>query len=95
MTIFLSSRVLSQDFTYKIKIQGVTNIPEAKLITDPLRFKFKAFPIFNDSTDTFEFNSNVNITQIDLISILTQQGYTLIKLEMSMRGVLTIKEEEK
>lgn len=75
-----------QDFTYKIKVLYVNNIEEAKAITDPIRFKFKAFPVFNDSTDTFEFNSNVNITKQDLTLLLAQHGYLLGDIKKSERA---------
>ena len=90
----LSLNTFSQDFTYKIKINNVNNIEQAKAITDPIRFKFNSFPVFNDSTDTFIFNSNVNITQNDLIILLSNYGYELNKFIKSMRPEI-IKEEEK
>ncbi len=83
--LFLSVNTFSQDFSYKIKVANITNIQEAKLLTDPIRFKFNSFPIFNDTTDKFEFNSTSNITQIELVTLLSQHGYTLIKFEKSMR----------
>lgn len=94
LSIFLALNTFGQDFTYKIKITNVNNIEEAKLITDPIRFKFKAFPLFNDSTDTFTFNSNVNVSYNELNDLLNIHGYTIIELKKSMR-LQYIKEEEK
>lgn len=91
--IFLNLNVFSQDFTYKFNIKNVNSLSTAKEITDPLRIKFGTYPLFNDSTDTFEFNSNKNISKNDLTSLLDIYSYVLINFKKTIRSEI-IKEEE-
>ncbi len=88
-----SLNTFSQDFTYKIKINNVYDLATAKSITDPIRFKFKTFPLFNDSTNTFVFNSNIDVSKNELTTILNNYGYILLEFKKSNRSQL-IKEEK-
>ena len=92
-TMCFTLNTYSQDFTYKIKINNVTNISEAKNITDPIRFKFKAFPEFNVKVSLISLNSNVNVTKDELTSLLSNYGYTILDFSKSMRAQI-IKEEK-
>lgn len=83
-----------QDFTYKLRLVNVTNIEEAKLVTDHLRNAFKTFPTFIDSTNTFQFNSNVNTTKIELVNYLNQYGYTISFFGKVMREEIIFINEE-
>lgn len=91
---FMSFSLMSQDFNYKFKIQDITNLATAKEITDPLRDKFKVYPAFKDSTDTFEFASKEDVKKNDIVILLAQYNYTLIDFKKSIRELI-IKEEEK
>lgn len=64
-------------YRYKFKLNAVTNLAEAKNITDPLRFYFKTYPTFEDATDYFEFNSDVDVTLADLTTLLNGYSYTV------------------
>ena len=64
-------------YHYKIKLNAVTNIAEAKNITDPLRYYFKTYPTFEDATDYFEFDSDADVTLADLTALLNGYSYTI------------------
>lgn len=93
--LILTLKSFSQDFTYKIKIQNISNLSEAKMITDHLRNLFKCYPTFNDSLDTFIFTSRENISQSTLNITLSQNGYIIQKYDRFIRQEIIIKEEEK
>lgn len=74
----LSSLLHGQNFSYKIKLQNVNTLPEAKYATDPLRDLFKTYPIFNDSLDMFDFISSEFSNETDLIIYMNSKNYTVI-----------------
>lgn len=84
--MFLGISVFSQEFKYKIKINSVNNIEEAKAITDPLRYMFKCYPTFNDSTDYFEFTSNIDVTKKEITLLLAKNGYLIYSFEKSKKA---------
>jgi hypothetical protein len=81
LTILLLSTGLAMNAQssvhYKFKLNAVTNLAEAKLITDPLRSHFKTYPTFVDATDDFEFDSYEDVTQAALSSLLNGYGYSI------------------
>jgi hypothetical protein len=85
----MSGFAFSQTNSYKFKINNVTTLAEAKDITDPLRDKFKTYPTFKDATDHFEFESEVNMTQSGLISLLALYNYTLTEFIKSNSSTTT------
>lgn len=90
--MFLGISVFSQEFKYKIKVHNVTSLAEAKMITDPLREKFKCYPIFNDSTDCFEFKSLENVTKEEVQLIISKTNLILLSFSKSM-DMFFIKDE--
>ena len=50
----------------------------AKGITDPIRYKYNKFPTFNDDTDQFEFESIYNFPELEIATLIADNGYTLI-----------------
>ncbi len=68
----------AQTFNYKIKLDKVTNLPEAKYATDPMRNLFKTYPTFNDSLDTFEFSSIVFVEEPEFASYMQTHNYNVI-----------------
>lgn len=74
------------DFSYKVEVLDVTTLASAKQITDPLRDKFKVFPIFNDSLDIFEINTQANVTKEEIRQILLSHGYTLVSFSKFSRA---------
>ncbi len=83
-------------FHYKFKLNAVTNLAEAKMITDPLRAKFKTYPVFLDVTDYFEFDADVDITDQDLSTLLNSLSYSLTEFNKQtnmVEPVITTKEK--
>ncbi len=80
---------------YKFKLNAVTNLAEAKMITDPLRNHFKTYPTFVDTTDYFEFNAYVDVTQTALSNLLSNYGYSIAEFNKQTytETVTTVKEE--
>lgn len=68
-------------YKYTIGLSGVDNIVSAKEATEYIRYKFDQFPVFNDTTDVFIFESDVLVTDSSFRSISTQNGYTVNKFE--------------
>ncbi len=83
---------ISQSYNYKIKLDGVADPASAKYATDPIRELFKVYPTFNDSTDFFEFNSNVQVGLFEFGDYISAYGYSMI---FFYREELLAKEEEK
>lgn len=81
-------------YLYKIKLSGVDNFVKAKEIAFTLEEKFKFFPHFNDSTDCFEFYSNLNISPEAFKSDLNERGYTVDLFELKLCAPCEIKEQE-
>jgi thioredoxin-related protein len=81
-------------FIYKIKLNGVDNFLKAKEIAFTLEEKFKFFPHFNDSSDCFEFYSNLNITQDAFKNDLKERGYAVDLFEQNLCAPCEIKEQE-
>ncbi|MCH2234584.1 MAG: hypothetical protein MK078_10050 [Crocinitomicaceae bacterium] len=65
------------DYNVYIKLAGVTDVHAAKYATDPIRYKYKTFPTFNDSTDQFEFVSIYNFPEEEISLLMSAEGYTL------------------
>ena len=82
----------AQKYDYKFKIENVSSLPEAKMVTDFLRSIFNVYPNFNDSTDYFEFKSDFYINESGLKGYLNEEGYNL--LYFNRLEPKAIKEEE-
>lgn len=84
-------------YHYKFKLNAVTNLAEAKMITDPLRQKFKTYPTFLDATDYFEFDADTDVTQVGLSDLLNSFNYALTEfdkqLNVNQPPVITTKEK--
>ena len=65
-----------QTFNYKIRLQNVTTLPDAKYATDPMRDLFQTYPTFNDSIDHFEFISSILVNETDFIAYMNTKNYT-------------------
>lgn len=78
-SVLCSGFAFGQNYHYQFKIDNVTNLAEAKEATVLFREKFEVFPIFNDSTDTFDFTSTSIVDQSELQSLLTPQSYLIIE----------------
>lgn len=78
MSCFVYSQTSQDLYSYKIKLQGVTNPEEAKAATDYIRVMFKTNPVFNDSLDCFEFNSYVGVVENGFRYYIQDTGYQLI-----------------
>lgn len=84
----------SSGYLYKIKLNGVDNFLKAKEIAFILEEKFKFFPHFNDSSDCFEFYSNVNFSQVAFNADLKERGYSVDLFEQKPCTPCEIKEQE-
>ncbi len=93
LLIMISLSTFAQKYEYKIKLEDVTNMGEAKMATDYLRDLFKTYPTFNDSTDCFEFKADLSVNQTNFESIMNDEGYIVLFFEK--KGLIGIKEEEK
>lgn len=83
-------------FHYRFNLNAVTNLAEAKMITDPLRNHFKTYPTFVDATDDFEFDSYTDVSQSALSTLLSAYGYSIAsfsKQTNTVEPVITTKEE--
>lgn len=72
-------------YNYVIGLEGVDNIGTAKEATEYIRFRFEQFPMFNDTTDVFVFESNVLVTDSAFRSESAQNGYTVNKFERTIK----------
>ena len=81
-------------FLYKIKLSGVDNFGKAKEIAFFLEEKFKFFPHFNDSSDCFEFYSDLNVSQEAFKNDLNERGYAVELFEQKLCSPCEIKEQE-
>jgi hypothetical protein len=80
VALFLASFWASaqeQSFHYLFKLQGVTDLPTAKEIKDPLRAKFLCYTVFDEETQQFDFVSAVNVDQNQLQQYLDDYGYLI------------------
>lgn len=91
--LLLSLAVNAQKYEYKIQVKDVTNLADAKMITDYLRDIFKTYPSFNDSTDCFEFKSELNINKQGFEYYMKDENKIVLIFER--KNLQVIKEEEK
>ena len=59
-----------------------------------LEEKFKFFPHFNDSSDCFEFYSDLNVSQEAFKNDLNERGYAVELFEQKLCSPCEIKEQE-
>jgi len=90
--LFFSFLIQAQKFEYKIKIKEINNLPEANSITDYMKDIFKTYPIFNDSTDYFEFKSDMNINKRGFEYYMIDEGKIL--LFFTRTDLTALKEEQ-
>lgn len=81
----IATSVNAQDSHYEFSIKNVTNLVEAKYITDPLRFLFNSYPTFIDSTNKFSFNCVTNVSKQDLKTVLNSYDYELEYFSKAIR----------
>jgi hypothetical protein len=93
LMIMMSITLFAQKYEYKIKLKDVTNMGEAKMVTDYLRSIFNVYPTFNDSTDFFEFKSDFYINKSGFEGYMTEEGYAVLFFDK--KELIGIKEEEK
>lgn len=79
--LLISQSAFAQDYTYRFKLEGITNPADAKMITDVLRpvfnhteTPFAVFPQFYDASDIFFFKSDVEVTREKLNEALSGNG---------------------
>lgn len=86
LLFFLSdSSVYGQEYRYQFQLKSVTDLADAKMVTDVLRpvfnteaVPFKVFPTFNDATDQFDFVSEIAVSKEELEAVLTANGLELL-----------------
>lgn len=72
-------------YEYIIGLAGVNNIGSAKEATEYIRYRFETFPIFNDTTDVFKFESYVLVNDSSFSAESAQHGYTVDKFERATK----------
>ncbi len=94
LLFFLSdSSVYGQEYRYQFQLKSVTDLADAKMVTDVLRpvfnteaVPFKVFPAFNDATDQFDFVSEIAVSKEELEAVLTSNGLELLGFKI-IQGV--------
>ena len=69
------------NYHYTIGLLAVDNIGAAKEATEYMRDMFQQFPMFNDSTDVFEFESTILVQDSAFRAESSNHGYNVIKFE--------------
>jgi hypothetical protein len=86
-TLFLSSESVAfgQEFRYQFQLKDVSDLADAKMVTDVLRpvfntveVPFRFFPTFIDGVDQFDFVSEIAVTKEELEAVLVANGLALI-----------------
>lgn len=79
-----NSTVFGQEYRYQFRLKNVTDLAEAKMVTDILRpvfnteeAPFTVFPTFNDLTDQFDFVAETVISKEELEAVLITNGLEL------------------
>jgi len=74
-----------QSLHYQFQLKNVSDLAEAKMVTDVLRpvfnseeVPFRFFPTFNDGADQFDFVSEIAVTKEELEAVLVANGLELI-----------------
>lgn len=80
-------------YQYHIKLQNVTNIAEAKMVTDVLRNYYKVYPLFNDASDSFHIISEVNISHGAFNQIATANGLVVLEYKV-IKDIIKEEKEE-
>ncbi|HLP57078.1 MAG TPA: hypothetical protein VK151_18710 [Fluviicola sp.] len=82
-----------QEYRYQFQLKSVTDLAEAKMVTDVLRpvfnteaAPFKVFPTFNDAVDQFDFVSEIAVSKEELEAVLAANGIELLSFS-SITGV--------
>ena len=68
-------------YHYKIKLDGVVDLPTAKEIKDPLRAKFLCYTVYDEASQQFDFVSNVNVDESQLQQYLNDYGYLITSFQ--------------
>ncbi len=84
--IFTSESVaFGQELRYQFQLKNVSDLADAKMVTDILRpvfnteeVPFRFFPTFNDVADQFDFVSEIAVTKEQLEAVLVANGLELI-----------------
>lgn len=83
--LLFNTTVYGQEYRYQFQLKNVTDLAEAKMVTDVLRpvfnseeVPFKVFPTFNDVTDQFDFVSKIAVSKEELEAVLTTNGLELL-----------------
>lgn len=94
LLFIFTSAILAQDneYYYKIKLQGVTDITSANNITELLENIFKNKTPFNDSTCCFEFQSKMCVNPTGFYYVMRDESYVVLLFD-KQEIVMTKKEE--
>lgn len=93
LLLFISLNCISQaKYQYRFKLQSIDSPAKAKEITDLLRNHYKVYPLFNDNTDSFYINTEVNSTKNELVQLLQSKGIVILDFKKAM-DYLIIKED--
>lgn len=77
--IFLfSTNFLYSQYSYSVKLKGVTTPELAKSPSEYIGMTFKTQPTFNDSLDFIEFKIQTPIVQNAFKYMIEEEGYHLI-----------------
>lgn len=79
------SVAFGQELRYQFQLKNVSDLADAKMVTDILRpvfnteeVPFRVFPSFNDATDQFDFVAEIAVTKEQLEAVLIANGLELI-----------------
>lgn len=79
------SVAFGQELRYQFQLKNVSDLSDAKMVTDILRpvfntedVPFRVFPTFNDVTDQFDFVSEIAVTKEQLEAVLIANGLELM-----------------
>jgi hypothetical protein len=79
------SVAFGQELRYQFQLKNVSDLADAKMVTDILRpvfnteeVPFRVFPTFNDVTDQFDFVAEIAVTKEQLEAVLIANGLELM-----------------
>lgn len=77
--IFLfSTNLLYSQYSYSVKLNGITTPELAKSPSEYIGMTFKTNPAFNDSLDAIEFKLEIPIVHNAFKYMIEEEGYRLI-----------------
>lgn len=86
--MLFSGLVYGQNYHYTFSISSVSNLAEAKEVTDPIRRlfntasnQFEVYPYFKEESKEFDFESTVDVNAVDLISRLMLENGQLLSFK--------------